>query len=463
MTHMIDTVHVILARRVVVFQFAVSLLAFTTAAGMTPAIAAEPQSAGKRPNIVLVIGDDHGWTDFGFMGNARVRTPNIDRLAAEGHTFTRGYVTTALCSPSLATLLTGLHPHQHGITGNDPVGSEKREAWLERFFKYPLLPRLLADAGYLTMHTGKYWMRKPADAGFTDDMGDTDRHGGKALAIGRETMQPIYDAFDKAKKQDKPFFIWYAPFLPHTPHTPPARLLEKYKQLEPEQAKYYAMVEWLDETCGGIMKQLDDRGLTNDTLLVFINDNGWNDFGKRTPYENGVRTPIILRWPGRIPPRLDKEHLAGNVDIFPTLLAAAGVPVPQGLPGVNLLDDAAIADRSTLFLANYAHDMLSPTEPEKSLSTRTCIDGNWKLIHWQDHQPPHALPNNTRVEQWHKNPGVRNELFDLTADPQETKNLAAEHPERVRELLAKVNAWWNPADAPVEIPQLSRRRATAAP
>ena len=87
----------------------------------------------------------------------------------------------------------GLHPHQHGITGNDPVKGLDREAWLDRFFTHPMLPRMLADAGFLTLHTGKYWMRQPAAAGFTDDMGATDRHGGKALAIGRETMQPIDD------------------------------------------------------------------------------------------------------------------------------------------------------------------------------------------------------------------------------------------------------------------------------
>ena len=399
-------------------------------------------AADARPNIVLVIGDDHAWTDYGFMGNAEVRTPHIDRLAAEGLTYTRGYVTTALCSPSLATLLTGLHPHQHGITGNDPVKGQPREAWLEQFFRHPMLPKLLADAGYLTMHTGKYWMREPVDAGFTRDMGKTDRHGGPALAIGRTTMQPIYDAIDAAGRKSKPFFIWYAPFLPHEPHDPPERLLNKYAAIEPAaRAKYYAMIEWLDETVGDLMAKLKSRGIDDDTFVVYLNDNGWNEFGKLTPYENGVRTPIVLRWPKKAAAKIDRDHLAGNIDVVPTILAAAGVPAPAGLPGVNLLDEKAVAARDTLFLANYTHDMQSPDDPGRSLLTRSCVHDRWKLIEWRQ-----KLPENGRHDgKNRKNPGSREELFDLVTDPGETKNLAAEQPERVKELAARLDGWWKPS------------------
>ena len=143
-----------------------------------------------RPNVVLIISDDHAWTDYRFLGNEKIQSPNIDRLAEEGLTFTRGYVTTALCSPSLATMLTGLYTHQHGITGNDPVRGKDREVWLNRFFENPMLPKLLADAGYNTMHTGKYWMRQPAAAGFTHDNGESGRHGGKSLGIGGTSAEP---------------------------------------------------------------------------------------------------------------------------------------------------------------------------------------------------------------------------------------------------------------------------------
>jgi len=397
--------------------------------------------AEARPNIVLIIGDDHAWTDYGFMGNAAVRTPHIDRLAATGLTYTRGYVTTALCSPSLATLLTGLHPHQHGITGNDPERGQSREAWLDRFFRHPLLPKLLADAGYLTMHTGKYWMREPAAAGFSRHMGNTDRHGGQALDIGRQTMQPIYDAIDAAGREAKPFFIWYAPFLPHTPHNPPARLLDTYAAIKPEsRAKYYAMIEWLDETVGDLMANLKSRGIDEDTLVVYLNDNGWNDRGKMTPYENGVRTPILLRWPKKLAPRIDRDRLAGNIDIMPTILAAAGVPAPAGLPGVDLLDERAVAARDTLFLANYTHDMVSPDDPGLSLLSRTCIHGTWKLIEWR--QPEPAADRNAQDQVG------RRELFDLAADPLEERNLAAEQPARVQALAGRIDGWWQPTVPP---------------
>lgn len=412
--------------------------------------AAEPAAASRRPNVILIIGDDHAWTDYGFMGNADVRTPHIDRLAAEGLTYTRGYVTTALCSPSLATLLTGLHPHQHGITGNDPVAGRDREEWLTRFFSHPMLPRLLADSGYLTLHTGKYWMRKPVDAGFTRDMGETDRHGGQALAIGRSTMQPIYDTIDAAGGDGKPFFVWYAPFLPHQPHNPPERLLQKYAQIQPPaRAKYYAMIEWLDETVGSLMDRLRAKGVADDTLVVYLNDNGWNDFGKLTPYENGVRTPVVLRWPARVKPRMDREHLAGNIDVVPTILAAAGVPLPPGLPGVNLLDPQAVAARDTLYLANYTHNMVSAAEPGRSLISRTCIHGTWKLIDWEA-APPRVDARPDGYKRKHP-PGPdeqgRRELFDLAADPGETKNLAVAEPARVRDLVARLDAWWKPPAA----------------
>jgi arylsulfatase len=421
-------------------------LALATAAILAACLAPFPaRAADERPNIVLIIGDDHAYTDYGFMGNPDVRTPQIDRLAADGLTFTRGYVTTALCSPSLATLLTGLHPHQHGITGNDPSRGQRREPWLDRFFRHPMLPKLLADAGYVTMHTGKYWMRKPADAGFTRDMGSTGRHGGDALAIGRETMRPIYEAIDAARRDAKPFFVWYAPLLPHDPHDPPRRLLDKYAAIQPPaRAKYYAMIEWLDETVGDLMSNLASRGIAENTLVVYLNDNGWNEFGKLTPYENGVRTPVVLRWPKQIAPKIDRERLAGNIDVMPTLLAAAGVPLPPGLPGVNLLDAKATAARETLFLANYTHDMAAPDDPGRSLTSRTCIHRNWKLIEWREEAPGESR----RSAKPRKNPGARVELFDLSLDPGEKKNLAGAERERVADLSARLDAWWKPSGEP---------------
>ena len=406
-------------------------------------ISAEPTTTAtkkdSRPNVVLIISDDHAWTDYSFQNHPHARTPNIDKLAKQGITFSRGYVTTAICSPSLATMLTGLYPHQHGITGNDPVRGRSRSDWLDPFFKKPLLPKLLADSGYLTLHTGKLWMGTPGRLGFTDDMGPTGRHGGKALAIGRSTMEPIYKFIDKAKQEEKPFFVWYAPFLPHTPHNPPERLLKKYAHVKGSQAKYLAMVEWLDETCGDLMGQLKAKGVDDNTLVLYLADNGWNAYGKAFPYENGVRTPVIARWPASIKPSQDKQRLVSNLDVVPTILTACGVTPPSSMPGLNLLDAKAVAARNTLFLSNFAHDMASPTEPEKSLWTRSCIHEKWKLIAWQEN-PPKIRPYNNGNR--HKNPKAMLELFDLDADPHETSNLAEKHPEIVKKLQAKLDEWW---------------------
>ena len=417
-------------------------------------LSAQQSPAQPAPNVVLIISDDHAWSDYSFMGHTRARTPNIDQLSRQGLTYTRGYVATAICSPSLASILTGRHAHQHGITGNDPVvktGDDPvvaRDRFIDPFLALPQLPRLLKEAGYRTLHTGKFWMRNPELVGFTDDMGLTGRHGGKALAIGRETMTPIENFLDSAIAEQSPFFVWYAPFLPHTPHNPPERLLEQYGDVkDPAKRKYLAMVEWMDETTGELLDMLEKRKVADNTLVIYLADNGWNAFGKAFPYENGVRTPIMLRWPKRVAPAMDKSDVATNLDLMPTILTACRAKVPDGLPGINLLDRSQVQRRKEIFLANFAHDMVSVDAPEQSLWTRTCIDGNWKLIAWQDPTPT-VLPYNgghrrKTLPLAGENKNI--ELFDLAADPHETKNIAAEHPERVSSMLAALNHWWDPS------------------
>ena len=173
--------------------------------------------------------------------------------------------------------------------------------------------------------------------------------------------------------------------------------------------------------------------------MIYLADNGWNEYGKASPYENGVRTPVIAHWPGKIRPRKDERRLVTNLDVAPTILTACGVTPPASMSGINLLDDKAVTKRDTLFLSNFAHNMVSATEPEKSLWTRSCVHGKWKLLSWIEN-PPKQVP-------WyrghrHKNPGANLELFDLLADPHETKNLAEKHPEVVQDLLARIDGWW---------------------
>jgi arylsulfatase A-like enzyme len=409
-------------------------------------VLAKGPAAARRPNVVLIISDDQAWTDHGFMGHPTIRTPNLDRLASQSLVLTRAYVPTALCRPSLATLSTGLYPHQHRIVGNDPRGGSRnlaaRTKMIERFKESPSLAGTLAKAGYVSFQSGKWWEGHHRNGGFTDGMTHGDpkrggRHGDAGLAIGRKGLKPITDFLDRSRA--KPFFIWYAPFLPHAPHNPPQRLLKKYTSADRPAAvaRYFAMCEWFDETCGQLLDALDKRGLTDNTLVAYVCDNGWIQWtgrrpsfdalrGKRTPYEGGVRTPIMLRWPGRIKPRRDEKTLASSIDIVPTILAACGLDVPAELPGVDLLDATALAKRKAIFGAAFAHDVADINDPVKSLHTRWCIEGQWKLL-------IHHAPEGRKR---------RIELYDVLADPHEKADLAAKQLDRVKHLRKLIDGWW---------------------
>jgi uncharacterized sulfatase len=400
------------------------------------------------PNVVLIIADDHGWTDYGFMGHKQVQTPHLDRLAKEGLVFPRGYVPSSLCCPSLATILTGLYPHQHRITSNDPpvprglkpgafykseAFTQGREAMNRHLEAVPTLPRLLAQKGYLSLQTGKWWQGSYRRGGFCHGMTKGQRHGDEGLVIGRKTMQPIYDFIAAATKEKKPFFVWYAPMMPHEPHDPPARLLRKYekKTRSLPQAGYWAMVEWFDDTCGELLAYLDRQKLASDTLVLYLADNGWvqNPEGrgfvrsKRSPYDAGVRTPIIVRWPGKVKP-LRSDELAISIDLVPTILAAVGLKPTPAMQGVNLLDARAVSRRKTIFGECFTHNAVDLDRPAANLEWRWLREGPWKLI----------VPKS----------GSGIELYDVATDPYEKADLAAKKPEVVQTLLKKLDGWWKP-------------------
>jgi uncharacterized sulfatase len=403
------------------------------------------------PNVVLIVSDDQAYGDYSFMGHPHIKTPNIDRLAVESLTFRRGYVPSSLCCPSLATILTGRYPHQHKITSNDPPlvpglqGKAYQESEMfragrqrmnEHMAQVPTLPRILKEHGYVTMQTGKFWQGHYSNGGFTHGMTRGDRHGDDGLSIGRQTLKPINDFIDMATEQKQPWMVWYAPLLPHDPHNPPAKYLERMRPLAPSEtvAKYWAMVEWFDATVGELMQSVESRGLSQNTIFVYVTDNGWIQDpekpryapkSKQSPYEGGVRTPMMIRWPGKIQPT-DSPEFAHSIDIVPTLLKALEIPLPAGLPGIDLLDEQARKDRKVVFGECFTHNANDLDDPKANLRWRWAVQGQWKLI----------VPNQA-IER-----DGKNELYDLLADPLETKNLVLTHPEIERDLLSQLDAWW---------------------
>jgi arylsulfatase A-like enzyme len=400
--------------------------------------ACAPEGTPARPpNIVLIISDDHGYRDFGFMGSEIVETPNLDRLADGGVVFPLGYSTASVCRPSLRSLLTGLHPLEFDRLEQRRIrqGSEAvPKTRLREMFR--TLPALLAESGYASFQSGKYQEGHFENAGFTHGM---TRTGGKTgrkqgIRIARETMEPIFEFIDQ--HQEQPFFLWFAPQLPHLPHNPPRRFLDLYDDLDlPWFAPgYYASVSWLDESVGQLVDRLAQRELLDDTLIVFLADNGWQapgdgvdyDFvlgghqGKMSLYEVGFRTPLIFSWPGRIDSPQTVDALVSTVDLFPTLLGIAGARVPANRDGRDLrpiLQEGADGTRAN-FIGTAA--TLRSDRPDSPAGGSFLRNRRWHYLWYND---------------------GRQALFDLTNDPDERHDVAGEHPEQVLQFREQIQSW----------------------
>jgi arylsulfatase A-like enzyme len=426
----------------------------------------EPPRADALPNFVLLIGDDHGWPYFGFMGDDVVKTPHLDSLAEEGVLFPFGFATASTCRPSLRSLLTGLHPVQWREKRLALRAAGRTAAGRERIRDFATIPRLLKQRGYASFQGGKYWEPNYLAGGFTHGMksaATTDskedhafmqsRAGGDSLELGRTTMQPLWDFLESHREQ--PFFVWLAPKLPHTPHDPPEDLLGLYAEADLSEAArlYYANISRFDRLVGELVGRLDELGLRENTLIVYLSDNGWEQGrhqtnrvkqlggpkGKSSMYELGFRTPIIVNWPAGIDGGRRHEALVSFVDVFTTLLDFAGASVPADRTGFSLrsvlLGESGPSRRTVIgsmsslrppdaVEAAYANPTVELVRPERASFLR---DANWHYI-WYE---------------WHKRYGDRSPdaLYRIEADPFETRDVAADHPDLVSRYRDEIRHW----------------------
>lgn len=451
-------------------------------------------SEAAPPNVVMILADDQSYRDFGFSGNDLVHTPHIDALASSAARYLNGYVPMSVCRPSLATLLTGLYPHQHGIHFNHPppglgvmrrtmTGQQYRAARSATDYlidSVPTLPRILAKHGYACLQTGKHWEGSYVTAGFTHGMttgmpaerlgpitgtreqsnGDWVAHGNgdAGLVIGRETMQPIDDFIDD--HAEKPFFVWYAPFLPHTPFD----AAEKYQRLfdgknvPKHLLPYYAEIARFDDTVGHLMAHLEKRQLLAKTLIVFVADNGFrpdeatgqrqNRSSKLSQFQDGLKTPILIRWDGHTV-AADHPQFVQTIDLLPTILSAVGQSneSTKRIRGIDLMPSALgrqpLPERPA-FGAIYPNDAEMLGQPSRHVRGKWVCRQKYKLIVPGPARPPLPLA-----------------LYDLDADPLEHNNLAssADHAGVVTEMTALVQGWWSDGDDSRVTVKPSRSRA----
>ncbi len=434
----------------------------------------------RRPNVLLIITDDQGYGDLGYHGNPVIRTPNLDRLARDSASFKHFYV-SPVCAPTRASLMTGRYNYRTGVT----------DTYLGRALMHPdevTLAEMLSAAGYATgifgkWHLGDSYPMRPIDQGFQQSLTlngggigqPSDPPGGESyfdpvlFRNGRAEKTKGYvsdvitDAALKFIEQNraKPFFTYLAFNAPHTPLETPEKNYQYYRQmnLKPEDfpglektgghpipnnfnaettARIYGMVENIDENIGRLMAKLDQLKIAGDTAIVFLTDNGPQqpryNAGmlrlKGTVNEGGVRVPFFVRWPGRVEAGREIDRIAAHIDVAPTLLEICGATKPKrvAFDGVSLLPLLVGAktdwpDR-TLYFQWHRGDA---PEMYRSFAARS---QNFKLV-----QPlgngENRLP-----------PQFDFHLFDMAADPLETKNIAAEKPEIVEKMKRDYEAWF---------------------
>ena len=413
--------------------------------------------AADKPNIVLIFADDLGINDLGCYGRKDQRTPNLDKLATQGMRFTSAYCAQPICSPSRAALMTGKCPARLHITNFLPGRADAPTQKLKQPRIEGQLPldewtiaELLKGAGYATGLFGKWHLggaeHSPTAQGFDEVVmppGNTkpsDVEGGK----GEYAITAAAEKFMEANK-GRPFFCYVPHNNPHIPIGAKPELIEK--NAAAYHPAYAAMIETLDDTVGRMMAKVESLGLTEKTIFIFTSDNGGlhclefpgtpathnTPFraGKGYLYEGGLREPLIVRWPGTVKAGSETAEPVVLTDLVPTLLLAAGVDPAKtvgpldGVDITELLRGEKMSQRALFWhFPNYTNQGGRPAGAVR--------DGQWKL-----------------VEQY-EDGGV--ELFDLSTDIGETKNVAADQPKITDDLKKKLAAWRTSVGAQMPVP-----------
>lgn len=421
-----------------------------------------PSGSGKRPNIVFIYADDWGWGDLSSHGHPWLKTPNIDKLAAEGIDFHQFNVLNPVCSPSRAAALTGMCParfsiHQHF---DKPSSNAARGMpdWLDP--EAPLLSRFLKNAGYRTAHFGKWHLTNAGCAGApavtTYGFDQAGVFNGppdfpKERATSRDTAQKAVNFIRESK--GGPFFVNVWLQEPHTPHSPSEKSMEQWKHLDKQKQVYAAVITDADNDVGKILAALDEAGVAENTLVIFSSDNGPEETGpdegedidpavntkgygthysvgdtgglrgrKRSLFEGGVRVPFIVRWPGHAPAGItNNKTVITGVDLLPTLCAAAGVALPKDYrgDGENLL--VAFNGKQIIRTRPVFWEWRGGNREPDLWPDLAVREGDWKLLMTED--------------------GNRTELYQLDQDRAEARDVSSEHPEILARLTALVREW----------------------
>jgi arylsulfatase A-like enzyme len=418
-------------------------------------------AADARPNVVLILIDDLGWTDVGCFGSDFYRTPNIDQLARDGVRFTQAYSACTVCSPTRASIMTGKYPARLHVTdwipGLVPANPKLLPPdWTKHLpLEETTIARVLKDAGYATASIGKWHLGDepyyPEKFGFDKNVAGTAAPSPKTyfapwniatLTEGKPGEYLTDRLAEEAVKfidenKSRPFFLYWAHFAVHKPTQGKADLVARDRaRKRPRQthtnAVYAAQVESMDEAVGRVRAKLAELGLSDHTIVIFASDNGGHipttsnrplRAGKASHYEGGVRVPHIVHWPGVTSAGTDCATPILSTDLYPTILEMTGVADvsghrPDGMSNVPLLRRTGELANRDLFW-HYPHYQLY--QKEGTTPYGAIRSGDWKLIETYD--------------------DMHVELYNLRDDLGEQKNLAAEQPARVNDLRNRLRTW----------------------